>query len=117
MTDKVTTDDSSIDSAASALSAMLCLAKLKCVFPFAGKNSYGGGKKTSCCPACGASHASYRYPAGCRWKHCFCCGYDRFDQERFERLRWGAKKGRELAPEDMTFALAYHDRVFGRHNA
>jgi hypothetical protein len=51
-----------------------------------------------------------------RWKHCFGCGYDRFEQELFEATRSVAKKGRELSPEKIQIALAYHAKVFGRHN-
>lgn len=94
--------------------AVLRLAKLKCAFPFAGQNSYGGGKKTSCCPACGASSGSYRYPAGTRWKHCYACGYDRLEQELFEARRWAAKQGRALSHEEVRSALAYHTKVYGR---
>lgn len=105
------------DGAASELSAKLCLlASLKCRYPHAGKNAYGSGKKTSCCPVCGASSSTYQYPVGRRWKHCFGCGYDRLEQMLFDHARATAKRGR-VPDVDVDRVIAYHAKVFAPHNA
>lgn len=89
------------------------LVALKCSFPFAGRNS-GTGKLTSCCPACGASSTRYTYPQGSRFKHCFTCGFDRFEQRLLEGVRADAKSGRSINPEHAMRSIAYHRKVFGR---
>lgn len=100
------------EAATPALAAKLrVLASLKCTFPHAGKNTYGGGKKTSCCPVCGAHAGTYTYPIGRRWKHCFGCGYDRLEQELFEHARATAKRG-QVPVVDVDRAISYHTKVF-----
>lgn len=89
------------------------LVALKCYFPFAGRNR-GTGKLTSCCPACGASSSSYTYPQGSRFKHCYSCGYDRFEQRLLEGVRADAKCGRPINSNHASRAVEYHRKVFCR---
>lgn len=89
------------------------LAALKCSFPFAGKSA-GTGKLTARCPACGASHSKYTYPANSRFKHCFSCGYDRFDQRLLESVRADAKAGRPINPDYAERVVQYYRKVFVR---
>ena len=91
------------------------LAALKCSFPFASR-SRGTGKLTSCCPVCGASSSRYTYPQGSRFKHCFTCGFDRFDQRLLEGVRADAKSGRPINQEHAMRAAVYHRQVFGQKN-
>lgn len=89
------------------------LAALKCSFRFAGKNP-GTGKLTACCPVCGAGKTKYTYPQGSRFKHCFACGFDRFEQRILESVRADAKTGRPINPDHAQRVIEYHKKVFGR---
>jgi hypothetical protein len=89
---------------------------LKCAFPFAGKNQ-GSGKLTSCCPACGAGRTMYTYPKSSRFKHCFACGFDRFEQRLLESIRADAKNGRHINLDLANRTIEYHRKVFARVSA
>ncbi len=88
------------------------LAAAKCSLPFRGRG--GGTAKTGgCCPRCGSPN--YAYPCAGRWKYCFSCGYDRFQEVRFTLFRSLAKKGRwhTITRANLEDVLAYHAKVYG----
>jgi hypothetical protein len=79
--------------------------------PFAGRNDFGQGKESGCCPHCGAPPEVYWY-AG-RSKKCGRCGYAGLGEKLFMSARWALRRGIEVTEKHITTALKYGITVYG----
>ena len=89
------------------------LMRIRRSHPYKGRNLYGSGKLTGCCPHCGAGPRYFKYPGAGRYKHCYQCGLDNRLERVFMDIRWHLRKGHDVEPERVARAISYGIQVYG----